>query len=64
MKSKTNLQSKSGGIGLLEIAFLTLPLLALTPNFFGIPDLTYAGLTTQEMVFAVVAAILDRKSVV
>jgi O-antigen ligase/Tfp pilus assembly protein PilF len=56
MKPKTNIPSKSGGIRLLEIAFLLLPFLALVPNFFIVPDLTYPGLATQEVVFAVAAA--------
>ncbi|MFN0112338.1 MAG: O-antigen ligase family protein [Blastocatellia bacterium] len=53
MKTKTKPQSKSGGIGLLEIAFFALPLLALIPNFFVIPDLVYPGLATQEVAFAI-----------
>lgn len=57
MKPKTNSQPKSGGIRLLEIAFLLLPFLALVPNFFIVPDLTYPGLATQEVVFAVAAAV-------
>ncbi|HMV46640.1 MAG TPA: O-antigen ligase family protein [Blastocatellia bacterium] len=57
MKPKNNLQPKSGGVRLLEIAFLALPFLALIPNFFIVPDLTYPGLATQEVVFAVVAAV-------
>lgn len=57
MKPKTNSPSKSGGIRLLEIAFLLLPFLALVPNFFIVPDLTYPGLATQEVVFAVAAAV-------
>lgn len=57
MKPKNNLQPKSGGVRLLEIAFLALPFLALIPNFFIVPDLTYPGLATQEIVFAVVAAV-------
>lgn len=56
MKPKTNLQPKPGGIRLLEIAFLVLPFLALVPNFFVVPDLTYPGLATQEVVFAFAAA--------
>lgn len=55
MKSKTNPHPKADGIRLFEIAFLALPFLALIPNFFVIPDLTYPGLATQEIVFAVAA---------
>lgn len=57
MKSKTKPQTKTGGIGLLEIAFFVLPLLALIPNFFVIPDLNYPGLATQEVVFSVASAV-------
>ncbi len=57
MKPKTSPQSKSGGVRLLEIAFLALPFLALVPNFFIIPDLTFPGLATQEVVFTFAAAI-------
>ncbi|MEK7830521.1 MAG: O-antigen ligase family protein, partial [Acidobacteriota bacterium] len=57
MKSKTKPQSKAAGISLLEIAFWALPLLALIPNFFLIPDLTYPGLATQEVAFSVASAI-------
>ncbi len=57
MKSKTTPKPKSGGINLLEVAFLALPFLALVPNFFIIPDLTYPGLATQELVFSITSAI-------
>ncbi len=57
MKSKTKPQTKTGGISLLEIAFFVLPLLALIPNFFIIPDLTYPGLATQEVAFSIAAVI-------
>lgn len=57
MKSKAIPQSKSGGVRLLEIAFLALPFLALIPNLFIIPDLTYPGLATQELVLPITAAV-------
>src|SRR5690348_16053969 len=56
MKSKKNPQPKSGGVRLLEIAFLALPILALIPNFFVVPDLAFPGLVTQELVFMLSAA--------
>lgn len=40
----------------LEIALLPLPFLALTPNFFIAPDLSYLGLATQELAFALALA--------
>jgi O-antigen ligase len=51
---KTKSRSKPAGkrIRLLEIAVLALPFLALTPNFFIIPDLSYQGNATQELVLA------------
>ena len=64
MKSKINPQPKSGGIRLLEIVFLALPFLALVPNFFIVPDLTYPGLATQEIVFAVAAAVFAALGVI
>lgn len=57
MKSKNTPKPQSGRFNLLEIAFLALPFLALIPNFFVIPDLTYPGLATQELVFSVTSAI-------
>ena len=55
MKSKTKTPPKAGGFRLLEIAFWALPLLALIPNFFVIPDLTYPGLATQEVIYSIAA---------
>lgn len=57
MKSKPSTQKKSVSLGPFAIAFLAVPLLALTPNFFVIPDLSYQGLATQELVFAITAAV-------
>ncbi|MDX2031137.1 MAG: O-antigen ligase family protein [Blastocatellia bacterium] len=57
MKPKNNIPSKASGVSLHEILLLALPLLALVPNFFIIPDLAYEGLATQELVFAIAAAI-------
>jgi O-antigen ligase len=37
---------------LLELALLVLPIIALTPNFFIIPDLTYQGNATLEVALA------------
>jgi O-antigen ligase len=59
MKPKTVSQPKRSGIGLFELAFLALPFLALTPNFFAPPDLSYMGLATQELVFAIAASIFS-----
>jgi tetratricopeptide (TPR) repeat protein len=58
MKAKTRTASKARAPRLLEISLLALPVLALTPNFFIPPALSYLGLPTQEFVFASVAAIL------
>lgn len=57
MKSKPPRASKKTPFQVAELLFLFLPLLALTPNFFIIPDLSFSGLATQEFVFglAVVA---------
>ncbi|MGE0132816.1 MAG: O-antigen ligase family protein [Blastocatellales bacterium] len=52
MKSKTDPRSKKTGVSLFEIAFMTLPFLALVPNTFIPPPLGYEGLATQEFVFA------------
>src|SRR5262245_25894771 len=57
MKSRNSTLNRATSISLFEIAFLGLPVLALTPNFFIIPDLTYQGLATQEVVFAVTAVL-------
>ncbi len=57
MKSKTKRQAKKPGIGLVEIAFLALPFLALTPNFYIPPTLGHQGLATNELVFACAAAV-------
>ena len=57
MKPKTKPQTKAGGIGLLEVLFFVLPLLVLIPNFFIIPDLSYAGLATQEVAFFIAATV-------
>jgi O-antigen ligase len=57
MKPKNVSQPKSSGIGLFAPALLALPFLALTPNFFAPPDLSYMGLATQELVFAIAATI-------
>ncbi|MCI0339478.1 MAG: O-antigen ligase family protein [Acidobacteria bacterium] len=56
MKSKNRSRQKSSSIGPLEIALLPLPFLALTPNFFIAPDLSYLGLATQELAFALALA--------
>lgn len=57
MKSRTKPHTTAGSIGLLEIVFFVLPLLALIPNFFIIPDLAYPGLATQEVAFAIAATV-------
>lgn len=50
-------------LGLLELALLALPIVALTPNFFIIPDLSYQGNATQEMVVQWTAVIFLALSV-
>ncbi len=57
MKSKQPRATKQARFQPAELLFLFLPLIALTPNFFVIPDLSFLGLVTQEFVFglAVVA---------
>ncbi|MBK8313845.1 MAG: O-antigen ligase family protein [Acidobacteria bacterium] len=42
---------------IVQFAFLALPVMALIPNFFIVPALSYAGLATQEVVFSVAAVI-------
>lgn len=58
MKAKIPTSAKARAPRPLEIALLALPVLALTPNFFIPPPLSYQGLPTQEFVFASVAVIL------
>lgn len=57
MKSKSPRATPKAQLQPVELLFLALPLIALTPNFFIIPDLGFSGLATQEFVFglAVVA---------
>src|SRR5262245_64434093 len=57
MKSKTHPPDKKTGAGLFEIAFLALPFLALIPNTFVVPPLSYEGLATQEFYFACASAV-------
>jgi len=57
MKSKINPRNKKAGVSLFEIAFLTLPFLALIPNTFITPPLSYEGLAVQEFVFACAAVV-------
>ena len=57
MKTKPRSQPASSRVRLLEIAPLALPFLALTPNFFIIPDLSYQGHATQEVVLSWTLAI-------
>lgn len=57
MKAKVRPQSKPSRAGLLEISLLALPWLALTPNFFAPPALSYQGLATQEFVYACAAVL-------
>lgn len=51
MKSKKPRVTQKAQIQLAGILFLFLPFIALTPNFFIIPDLGFPGLATQEFVF-------------
>ncbi|MBI3427055.1 MAG: O-antigen ligase family protein [Acidobacteria bacterium] len=57
MKSKQTRAVQQARFQPAELLFLFLPLIALTPNFFVIPELGFTGLATQEFVFglAVVA---------
>ncbi len=57
MKAKQPRATQKAHFQPAELLFLLLPLIALTPNFFIIPDLGFPGLATQEFVFglAVVA---------
>lgn len=57
MKSKPPRATQRAQFQPVELLFLFLPLIALTPNFFIIPDLGFSGLAMQELVFgfAVVA---------
>jgi O-antigen ligase len=52
MKTKHTRAATAPRFHLVELLFLALPLIALTPNFFIIPTLSYPGLATQEFVFA------------
>lgn len=55
MSRKTNApHSRPAGIGLRlpELALLLLPFIALTPNFFIIPDIAYQGNATLEVALA------------
>jgi O-antigen ligase len=52
MKNKNHRVAAASRGSLAELIFALLPLVALTPNFFLIPALTYPGLATQEAVLA------------
>lgn len=58
MKAKIRTSPKVRRPRLLEISLLALPVLALTPNFFIPPPLSYQGMPTQEFVFACAAIVL------
>ncbi len=66
MKSERKTQSKVSranratfeGFSILAVALVALPLLALTPNFFIIPDLSYQGNATQEVAVPWAASVL------
>ena len=51
--SPAALSSSGANASWFEYVFPLLPFLALIPNFFIIPSLTYAGLATQEVGFAI-----------
>lgn len=53
MKLKRSRATQAARFNPAELLFWVLPLLALIPNFFQIPDLSYTGLATQEVAFAV-----------
>lgn len=57
MKTRSQRQATPPRVRLLELALLALPFIALTPNFFIIPDLSYQGNATQEVVVAWTTAI-------
>lgn len=57
MKSKPARIAKAPRFYPANWLFFALPLIALTPNFFLIPDLSYTGLATQEFVFALATVV-------
>jgi O-antigen ligase len=59
MKSKTAVHDQNSIFRTLEILYLALPILALAPNFFIIPELNYPGLATSELVFGISVMILS-----
>ncbi len=52
------------GVRPLAIALLSLPFVALTPNFFIVPDLQYQGLANQEVAIVWTASILLGLSII
>lgn len=59
MKSKTSVHDQNSIFRVLAVLYLALPILALTPNFFIIPELNYPGLATSELIFGVSGTILS-----
>ena len=58
MKQKQKKTREVSSASLLDYLFPVIPLLALVPNFYIIPDLNYQGLANQELTIAVTAALL------
>jgi hypothetical protein len=58
MKRKQRKTPEVASTSLLEYLIPIIPLLALVPNFYIIPDLNYQGLANQELTIAVASAII------
>jgi O-antigen ligase len=58
MKRKPAKKPEGPRIRLLELVFPLVPFLALIPNFYQVPLLTYQGLSTQEFVLSTSVAII------
>jgi O-antigen ligase len=64
MRPRPAFQTPAAATRVLEVLFLFLPFLALVPNFFIIPDLATAGLSTQEFVYALAATLFAGMGIV
>ncbi len=58
MKRKPAKKPEASKVRLFELVFPLVPFLALVPNFYQVPLLTYHGLATQEFVLSTSVAIL------
>ena len=58
MKRKPAKKPEASRVRLLELVFPLVPFLALVPNFYQVPVLSYQGLATQEFVLSTSVAIL------